>query len=129
MLLKNVNKNVALHPVARAVALKVLVGEVRKVQLRLFTADAGSDVKADLDAAMELVSIVMAVLERGSKADSPEYRVMAGSVNAMMEVARAKFVWNPRHAVAIDQGLVRAVELAPTLSYRQVAQAWRDLHK
>lgn len=127
VLLRKVKRDVALSPVARAVALANLVREVRALQLALYMKLDGADIRKEVLAANELVSIVMRVLERQGRTEEPDYRVMRGCMSAMVDVSAHAFAWRVRHAVPVDEGLRRALDLFPTLPAAEVKNAWVDL--
>lgn len=128
MPVKKVRRDVALNPVARAVALHVLRGSVRDGLIVLFGANDGDNVRKTILDMSEYVAIVMRAMEMAGQEDDPDYRVMKGALSTMVDVSRAGFVWHTRHARAIDAGVTRAVEItAKRLHPRQIQAAWLAL--
>ncbi|MCU0920192.1 MAG: hypothetical protein MUF08_03125 [Burkholderiaceae bacterium] len=103
-----VPEHVARNPVARAIAVKRIEQAARDFALRVYLLKPGDDVRSDCHAAATVLAVSLAVLELQGRADSPDARVIAGSLSGLSSLAPS-FRWRPELAVSVDQGLQRAV--------------------
>lgn len=127
MLVNKVKRQVALNPVARAVALSKLKVAVTDVLVRLYLFPDGADVRTQIVDANELLAIVMRCVELYGDINNPDYRVMRGAHSCMIQLSESKFIWHSRHAPAIDVGLRRALEMHAEFTPLQTKTAWGEL--
>lgn len=126
-MVKKVERLVAMNPVARAVAYRNLTVAVTDVLTRLYLLPDGSNVRSQIVEANELLGIVMRCVELYGNVDTPDYRVMRGTLSCMIQLAPSGFVWRGIYAPAIDQGLQRALALQSTFTPTQIKTAWEEL--
>lgn len=118
-----VDEHVARNPVARAIARSRITTGTRDFLLRLYLLPDGADVQADCQVAAKVLATAIAVLEHEGQAASPDARVMAGAMSALLGLARREWHWRTTDAVALDQALQRALDVFTAASAEQVQRA------
>lgn len=117
-------QHVARNPVARAVARRRIETGVRDFLIRLYGLQDGEDVAGDTYAAAQVLAVAIRIVETRDQADSADARVMAGSMGQLVALAKGGNVWKTSAAVAIDQGLQRAVQIINQASAVETQRAW-----
>ena len=100
-----VDEHVARNPVARAVARTRLRQAMADFQTRLYMLNDGESVPVDCQAAAKALAVAAATLDVQGLGDSIEARIIAGGLGAITDIARTRWLWRQRHAVAIDTAL------------------------
>jgi hypothetical protein len=119
-----VDEHVARNPVARAVARNRISSGTRDFMLRLYLLPEGADVAADCQVAAKVLATAIAVLEAQGQHDSPNCRVMAGAMGALVGLSGRRWKWRTVDAVALDQALQRALQVYSTASAQQLQRAY-----
>lgn len=119
-----VPQHVARNPVARAVARTRMTQAVLDFQIRLHLLPAGTEVRGDTLTCAHVLAVAAAVLQHEGTSQSPHGRVIAGAMTALAQCSERGFAWQPRDAVAVDQALVRALEVYGRASAWQTQQAY-----
>lgn len=87
----------------------------------------GIDCEQKLTECMEVVTLAIYVMSARGEDDSPDFNVMRGTQSAMVEVASKGFKWASRHAVAIDAGTQRAIDITCKAKPSEVRTAYLTL--
>lgn len=122
-----VNEHVARNPVARAIARQRIAAATRDFQLRLYCLTDGEDVHADIHAAAKVLAVALAVMLQTGRMATPDARVMAGAMGQCASIMQRNGRWKTADAVAIDEGLRRAVEVYRIATAAQVQAAHRHV--
>lgn len=122
-----VSEHVARNPVARAIARQRIADAVRDFQTRLYLLEDGEDVQADILAAAKVLAVALSVMQQTGRMATPDARVMAGAMGQCASVTERKFRWKTADAVAIDEGLRRAVDVYRKATAAQVQAAHRHI--
>lgn len=126
---KQVNRNTANNPVARAVAQRELASSVLTHKIRLYMAQRGEPC-ADYCLA---IGTVMSVLAYAAELDpkvgggEPAVRIIRGAISACVQMAELDS-YDPTNTVAIERALDLAVELNRRLRPDLINRAWHALH-
>jgi uncharacterized protein YaiI (UPF0178 family) len=122
-----VSEHVARNPVARAIARQRIADAVRDFQIRLHLLEDGDDVQADIPAAAKVLAVALSVMQQTGRMATPEARVMSGAMGQCAAVSQRRYRWTNGDAVAIDEGLRRAVEVYRNATAAQVQAAHRHI--
>lgn len=123
-LVKVAPKGVAKNPVARAVRARVLLSACTEVLLKVYTLEDRECARSWLYATYTVLLVTLFVLEDRGDGDSPDARVIAGTLSALRQVGEAGYRWKRIHAPAVHAGLTRMLELYPTLTAQELHLAW-----
>jgi hypothetical protein len=122
-----VDEHVARNPVARAIARHRIADAVRDFQTRLYLLADGEEVQGDIQAAAKVLAVALSVMQQTGRMATPDARVMAGAMGQCSSVAQRRFRWATADAVAIDEGLRRAVDVYRAATAAQVQAAHRHV--
>jgi hypothetical protein len=123
-----VHKDIAANPIARAVARQRARLEMRDFTIGWYVPVEFVD-PADVDAAAKALAVAIVLLERAGKADSPECRVMAGSMSTLAAISERKYRWRYTDAPAIDIGLQHALSTLLAADAKAQRDAWAVVHR
>ena len=118
-----VDEHVARNPVARAIARQRITRGTRDFLLRLYLLPEGADVAADCQVAAKVLATAIAVMEAEGQHDSPDCRVMAGAMGALVGLAGRRWTWRTADAVALDQALQRALDVFTSATAAKLQRA------
>lgn len=122
-----VDEHVARNAVARAIARQRVKLAVRDFQVRLHMLQDGECVPVDCQAAAKVLAVACAVLDLQGMTDSTAARVMAGGMGALADIAKTRWLWRSRHAVAVDQALAQAAPVLTAAPATLMQQAYRKV--
>lgn len=125
MRFRRVSRGVGMNPVAQAVARDRMAKEAREFRLRLYALEDGQRVPGDVMLAAE----VLATAVRLRELQGLPFGVMAGALSALAQCSERGFVWRARDAVAVELGLMHAVDALTAASPRAVRDAWLHVHQ
>jgi hypothetical protein len=121
-LVRVVPKQVALNPVATAVARDNMVRLARDVRLTLYGLRDRQRVPELAQEVATLLAVAIRLQEaRGRTEGIP---VMAGAMSALTQCAERGFEWRTRDAVAVELAVDLATKIATTAAPREVRDAW-----
>lgn len=122
-----VDEHVARNAVARAIARQRVKLAVRDFQVRLHMLEDGEFVPVDCQAAAKVLAVACAVLDLQGLADTTAARVMAGGMGALADMAKTRWIWRSRHAVAVDQALGQAAPVLTKAPAALIQKAYRKV--
>ena len=122
---RQVSRQVAMNPVARAVSKKLLVDALRDFQIRVHLMNDGEDATADVESAMKALAVCLHAMEIIGQADNPACRVIRGAQSALLQCAMRRFRWRALDATAVDQGLQCVADIYPQLPANVMTAAWK----
>lgn len=122
-----VKSNLSGNPVARAVAIDVLMATVRKLRLKLYDYPDRAEVRDDMVAAAKIISLVCEAMIEVGRAEDPDCKILRGSLSTLVELSHRKFRWIRRDAVAVELGLKIAVDQYRHLPREVLARIWSEM--
>ena len=123
-----VDEHVARNPVARAIARPRMLSTVRAFCVRLHMLQDGEDAAGDLHTAAKVLAVAIRIAEARGDTTSGHARVMMGGMSTLVALATRGGAWRVLDATAIDQALVRAIEVYESATAKEVqnAHTWVD---
>lgn len=113
--------DVAMNPIARAIAKQRLRTAIRDFLLTCYLVEHGTDQRENYLAAARVITVALRLCEQ-SKRTPPS--VLRGALSCCEQAARRRFTWHSLDAVAIDSGLTEAREIVGSASAADVQRAW-----
>ena len=120
-----VSRVVGTNPVAAAMGKARLVRLARDFRLRLYALEDGQNVQDEVMLAAE----VLATAARLREVQSVPAGVVGGALSALVQCSQRGFVWRSRDAVAVEFGLMHAVDALTAASPREVRDAWLHIRQ
>jgi len=133
-MIKVVRKQVAMNPVARAVARAKLHSTLTTQKIALYLMDPGSPCAELMDGLGQTLAIIGYAHEWEHRSDSsevihcPEIRILRGGLSACRQMEATDW-YDPMNTVAISNALDAAESLNKKLKPESVQQAWLKLVK
>lgn len=128
-LVRVVSRDVGLNPVARAVALKVMIAEARKLLILCYSYETGENRQEAILSLAGVLSLVLHTMDRHPLYRTPEYGVMQGALSALRAMSENDFKWRSLDAVAVHTGIRAALAASPLLPSREVQISWVELNR
>lgn len=125
---KQVPRNVANNPIARAIARKAFEASITDHKIKLYLMKKGDSCSEECMQIGFAMSVLAFAAEMDPKigAEDPNVRVMRGAISACYSMAHFDS-YDPINTVAIDRGLDAAFELNRILPADLVSKAWNGL--
>lgn len=103
-LLRKTQKNVALNPVARALAKKQLASEIVTNRIAIYMMDNGESC-GDKTLVMSLPIYAVLVCLENHQENSVDVRMLKSACAVLQQIAESGFVWRKEFAVTLDNAL------------------------
>lgn len=125
---KEVGRNVAKNPIARAIARRALEDSITDHRIRFYLAKKGDPCAEECNAVGVAFSVLCLAAEM-SKDFGPEHpavRILRGGMSAVAQMAE-RDSYDPTNTVAIDRAFDAALDLNKALPPDLVSKSWNIL--
>ena len=128
MYLRNVSKNTARNPIAKAVARQKLKQAILDQKIAMYLLDEGADCKDICFGIGDMLALVYKAceLDPAIGKDRPSMRVVLGGLSAINSIAPTG-KWRKSVAPALDSALDHAQELNKLVGDQYIPRALREL--